>query len=696
MAKVLKNIFTPGSDEILQGLTVESWHVSQSVDAFTGASDYDITISGSLDVTGPLDVTGDLDVTGNSSVSGYSTVGDAIIYATGNNLAIVESASFNPSTNFGILNNIRIGLGAGQDTAATIYSNMIGSPAGVSARSASYSNFIGVGAGSFATLASGSNFIGYGAGNFAASASNSNLFGYNVGRGDIDGNTIGPNNVIIGTNISLPYNYRNGINIGGILFGSGSYATPTGNVFSGSVGNGRIGINQPTPSFNLDVSGSGRFTNGVTVTGSFISSGSLSILSTGSIALNGPIILTGSLNTTGSVTLRGLTTGPRAFVVTIDNTTGQLYYTSSAAIISGSITPAGSNTQIQYNNAGAFAGTDRLTFDGTTLRATGSFTGSFTGNLVSSGRVNANFYTTSLAPNGITMVESYTNGYPSPYGNILNLQGSSYDANQLYLGWAGTNRAHADNYIRSRRDIGGGADNWSPWAKILTDVNYTSASINRNGDFVIPSTPIFFQNTGTTTISSVSTQNLPLQAYTANPASPAGMTFHRGGYYAVNMGLDTDNYFRIGGWSDASSKSLANYARLSLSPTGELFTTSIIVGNISPSTTPGWIYANGDVVAFSTSDKRLKDNITPISNPIEKIQKIGGYEFDWIPTEDIHSYEGHDIGVIAQEIEEVLPELVQTRDNGYKAVKYEKIVALLIEAIKDQQKQIEELKSKIG
>ena len=114
----------------------------------------------------------------------------------------------------------------------------------------------------------------------------------------------------------------------------------------------------------------------------------------------------------------------------------------------------------------------------------------------------------------------------------------------------------------------------------------------------------------------------------------------------------------------------------------------------------GSISANGtiravgaDVIAFASSDKNLKDNITPISNPIEKIQKIGGYEFDWNDKQDV--YEGHDVGVIAQEIEEVLPELVTTRDNGYKAVKYDKIVALLIEAIKDQQKQIDELKSKI-
>ena len=101
---------------------------------------------------------------------------------------------------------------------------------------------------------------------------------------------------------------------------------------------------------------------------------------------------------------------------------------------------------------------------------------------------------------------------------------------------------------------------------------------------------------------------------------------------------------------------------------------------------------SGDVIAFYSSDKRLKDNIIPISNPIEKIKSIGGYEFDW--NDNQSTYEGHDIGVIAQEIEEVLPELVTTRNTGYKAVKYEKIIALLIEAVKEQQKQIDELRNK--
>jgi hypothetical protein len=89
---------------------------------------------------------------------------------------------------------------------------------------------------------------------------------------------------------------------------------------------------------------------------------------------------------------------------------------------------------------------------------------------------------------------------------------------------------------------------------------------------------------------------------------------------------------------------------------------------------------------------RFKTNITPISGALDKITQIGGYEFDWVPNEEHHGFEGHDVGVIAQEIEKVLPEVVKERDSGYKAVKYEKIVPLLIEAIKEQQQQIDELR----
>ena len=105
------------------------------------------------------------------------------------------------------------------------------------------------------------------------------------------------------------------------------------------------------------------------------------------------------------------------------------------------------------------------------------------------------------------------------------------------------------------------------------------------------------------------------------------------------------------------------------------------------------INAGGDVIAFASSDERLKDNIKPIENPLEKLSQISGNTFDW-NQEKQNIYNGKDYGVIAQEIEKVMPELVDTRDNGYLAVKYDKIVPLLIESIKELKKEIEELKSK--
>jgi len=107
----------------------------------------------------------------------------------------------------------------------------------------------------------------------------------------------------------------------------------------------------------------------------------------------------------------------------------------------------------------------------------------------------------------------------------------------------------------------------------------------------------------------------------------------------------------------------------------------------------GLVRSTGDVVAFYSSDERLKDNITILEDSLEKIKRLGGYEFDWNEKQDV--YEGHDIGVIAQEVEPLFPELVQTREDGYKAVKYEKLVPVLIEAVKELSRKVERLENKV-
>ena len=103
----------------------------------------------------------------------------------------------------------------------------------------------------------------------------------------------------------------------------------------------------------------------------------------------------------------------------------------------------------------------------------------------------------------------------------------------------------------------------------------------------------------------------------------------------------------------------------------------------------GNLTVTGDITAFFTSDQRLKDNITPIPDALSKVLSISGNTFDW---NEKSEKEGSDVGVVAQEILEVLPEAVTTRDNGYLAVHYEKLVPLLIEAIKELKAEINELK----
>jgi uncharacterized protein YlzI (FlbEa/FlbD family) len=121
------------------------------------------------------------------------------------------------------------------------------------------------------------------------------------------------------------------------------------------------------------------------------------------------------------------------------------------------------------------------------------------------------------------------------------------------------------------------------------------------------------------------------------------------------------------------------------SSTGALAATSLVIG--------GAITATGDITAFYSSDIALKENLINIPNPLEKLSKISGYMFDWKDHKDPDVLgEGHDVGIIAQEVEKVLPEVVITRANGKKAVNYQKIIPLLIESIKELKNEVESLK----
>ena len=91
----------------------------------------------------------------------------------------------------------------------------------------------------------------------------------------------------------------------------------------------------------------------------------------------------------------------------------------------------------------------------------------------------------------------------------------------------------------------------------------------------------------------------------------------------------------------------------------------------------------------SSSDKRLKKNIKTVSNAIETINALRGVTFEW--------KEGgtKSAGLIAQEVEKVLPDFVSTDDNGFMGIRYNNLIGILVEAVKDQQIQINSLKQQI-
>lgn len=121
-----------------------------------------------------------------------------------------------------------------------------------------------------------------------------------------------------------------------------------------------------------------------------------------------------------------------------------------------------------------------------------------------------------------------------------------------------------------------------------------------------------------------------------------------------------------------------------------------IAGTLSTSGTAWFdmVFAKKDIVAYSTSDERLKLDIKPINNSLEMIQTLKGVNYTW-NTNLQNTFAGKDVGVIAQDVEKVLPEAVITREDGYKSVRYEKIIPLLIESIKELQAEVNYLKSKI-
>jgi hypothetical protein len=163
---------------------------------------------------------------------------------------------------------------------------------------------------------------------------------------------------------------------------------------------------------------------------------------------------------------------------------------------------------------------------------------------------------------------------------------------------------------------------------------------------------------------------------------------------SAQSSIDISGYSNVGDMLNNIVMNTAGTERLRIDNLG-----NVGIGTSAPTVR---LQVAGDIIANSiagSSDARFKTNITPIENPLQKVLRLRGVKFDWNKKAfpDRSFSDSRAIGFIAQEVEKVLPEVVQTEKTaeGYMAVQYDKVVALLVEAIKEQQKQINSLKAEL-
>ena len=224
----------------------------------------------------------------------------------------------------------------------------------------------------------------------------------------------------------------------------------------------------------------------------------------------------------------------------------------------------------------------------------------------------------------------------------------------------------------------------APFGGIIASANTIQLAIqdleSRKSTLISPA----FTGTPTTPTASIATNNTQIAstAYVKNLAN-SGITFaHNISGSATTSGTATT----------ANALNISNNYQIN----------SLGVGTAASGTT-GEIRATNEVTAYFASDERLKENIVVIDDALGKLKQIRGVMYDWKDSHvqsrgglDDYFVRKHDTGVIAQDVEKVLPEVVAERPDGTKAVRYEKLAGIMIQAINELSDQVEQIKKRLN
>lgn len=332
---------------------------------------------------------------------------------------------------------------------------------------------------------------------------------------------------------------------------------------------------------------------------------------------------------------------------------------------------------LNAGNTGVISNLYKANVDTAVVQMLTAFDGVFLGT-----RANIGITTTSRLTADVGNIESFK----SPLGAITTINNSTFNGNVITL----TRSGLQDGTITSPVAVFAAAT--------ITNLNVPSTITAPVGNLTtvnstdVNTTRLYSTDSVRTTTLAASSLKISAGAVidniTVNTIYPTTISG------ATTIGATTGNITTVNATTVNATGSMSNHG---LTVTGAAsITGTATVGGVDASGTVSAqiVTARGDIIAYYSSDSRLKLGVTKITNALDKVSSIKGVEYTWDETLQ-KTQKGKDIGVIAQDVEQVYPEIVTTKEDGYKAVRYERLIPLLIEAVKELKDQNAALRTEL-